>query len=538
LAEIQLCQKYGEAITCTSQSAPRNLKEALDRPDADLWQAAMAEELKALQSKDVYTAVPPPMGISSIGTRWVFALKLRADGSIERYKARLVAQGYSQRYGIDYFDVWAPTGKLPAYRATLSYAAQHNYDVTLLDIKCAFLNGELHETVYARPPPGVDVGKVWILRKALYGLKQAAHAWHKDFRMTLSELGYQPCLVDPAVFIRKRRTDVTEDDRGPVCVIFTHVDDTAATGPNEEVQADYAAILKKYEGRDLGEVHGKIFLGMLHHRDRSARTISLSQPQSLAAFLERHGMAGHTRRVTTPLPANTKLRRNSSDSETCSQFASLVGGLLYFANTTRPDISFAASALSCFMATSTPTLLQHARHVVKYLAGSRDRKLILGAASPGRSELATWSDSNFADDPLTMRSVAGVVVIWQHSLLLWRSVKLPDIVKSTTSAEYVAASMASDEIVFIRNLLFQLGVLMSPTVLYVDNSAAESILKYPKADHKTKYLALHWHFVHERVFRKDLELEWIQSDDNVSDMFTKALGGVLFRKHCAALGLK
>jgi hypothetical protein len=248
-------------------------------------------------------------------------------------------------------------------------------------------------------------------------------------------------------------------------------------------------------------------------------------------------MAGHTRRITTPLPANTKLRRDSSDSETCPQFASLVGGLLDFANTTRPDISFAASALSCFMATSTPTLLQHARHVVKYLAGSRDRKLILGAASTGRSELATWSDSNFADDPLTMRSVAGVVVVWQHSLLLWRSVKLPDIVKSTTSAEYVAASMASDEIVFIRNLLFRLGVHMSPTVLCVDNSAAESILKYPKADHKTKYSALHWHFVHERVFRKDLELEWIQSDDNISDMFTKALGGVLFRKHCAALGL-
>jgi hypothetical protein len=102
-------------------------------------------------------------------------------------------------------------------------------------------------------------------------------------------------------------------------------------------------------------------------------------------------------------------------------------------------------------------------------ASLRLQEVTIGyAASTGRSELATWSDSNFADDPLTMRSVAGVVVVWQHSLLLWRSVKLPDIVKCTTSAEYVAASMASDEIVFIRNLLFQLGVHMSPTVLYVD----------------------------------------------------------------------
>jgi hypothetical protein len=132
VAAMELCLKYGEVNVCASQSAPKTLQEALGRPDADLWQTAMTEELAALQSKQVYTPGPLVPGMRPIGTRWGFALKLRPDGSIERHKARLVAQGFCLKYGIDYFEVWAPTGKLPAYRAMLTYAAQHNYPVSLL----------------------------------------------------------------------------------------------------------------------------------------------------------------------------------------------------------------------------------------------------------------------------------------------------------------------------------------------------------------------------------------------------------------------
>ena len=121
-----------------------------------------------------------PKGKTAIKLRWVFSYKLRPDGHIERYKARLVAKGFTQKEGIDYFEVWAPTGRLAAYRALLAHAANSGFPVNLLDFKTAFLNGELDEEIYVIQPPGFQDGSghVWRLHRALYGLKQSANAWH------------------------------------------------------------------------------------------------------------------------------------------------------------------------------------------------------------------------------------------------------------------------------------------------------------------------------------------------------------------------
>jgi hypothetical protein len=478
MAAMELCLKHGEVNVCASQFAPKALQEALGRPDADLRQTAMTEELAALQSKQVYTPGPLGPGIRPIGTRLVFALKLRPDASIER---------------------------------------------------------DLKETVYVHYPPGVDVGMIWILHKALYGLKQATHAWHTFLWTLLGKLGYHPCRVDPAIFIRKRRTALTAEDTGTVCVIFTHVDDTAATGPKTEGESYYASILQEVEGRNLEEeIDGQVFLGKLHTRDSKARIITISQPLAIEALLTRHGLNGNVPPVRKPLEPHIKLCHNpedSCDSPAVKYFAAIVGGLMYFANTTRPDISFAASALACFMSKPTDEL----NHVEpceacgsvlgKYWQVLGETCLVLGAAEQRDCLHGVDSDSNCADDIHTFRSVAGIAVLYGKPLLLWRSVKMLDIgAKSTASAEYIAASMAS-EVMFTQSILSELGMLVPTTDLCVDSDAATMILEKPRVDHKTKYLCLHCDYVQERVPRNEIRVVWVPTNENAADLFTKSLGG-------------
>jgi hypothetical protein len=205
--------------------------------------------------------------------KWIFTYTTRSDGSIEHYKAHLVVQG-TQQFGLDFTEVWAPTGSLAAYRLLLTHAAIYDYDVQLLDIKCAFLNGDLAATIYASPLVGVDGGHIWHLRKAVYGLKQAARSWHACLRQALSELRYSLSSVDPALFL--------QDSVDSRVAIFTHVDDTAGTCPQGD--KDFAAILVQFEGRHLGEIDGQIFLGILHPRDRTARTIELSQAALISSW--------------------------------------------------------------------------------------------------------------------------------------------------------------------------------------------------------------------------------------------------------------
>jgi transposase InsO family protein len=279
-----ICLKYGESIFVGNAklAAPRTMAEALLRHDADLWRQALAEEYSAFVHKGVIEVQPYRAGLKLVDMRYVLTYKLRPDGTIERRKVRIVAKGFTQRYGIDFYEVWAPTGSLTAYRAMLAHAAEHDQDVELLDIKCAFLNGELDEVIYARPPPGLDDGRVWLLRRAVYGLKQGARAWHVRFRNFLTSLGYRPSAVDPALFCRAAAVGV--------CILFTHVDDSAGTGPPGEIRSDYEKILKEFEGRRLGEIDGAVFLGIAHRRDRTRRIIYLSQEQLVIALLDRHGL--------------------------------------------------------------------------------------------------------------------------------------------------------------------------------------------------------------------------------------------------------
>jgi hypothetical protein len=187
-----------------------------------------------------------------------------------------------------------------------------------------------------------------------------------------------------------------------------------------------------------------------------------------------------------------------------------------------------------------PELLDRARHVCRYLCGTAELELMLGGsasldASP--PVFSAWSDCDFSGCPTIARSVAGIVLFYRGSLVLWRSVKLGTIVKSATSAEYVAASLTSDEVVFVRSILAELGHALSPTLMLVDDSAAVSLLDSGKVDGKTKYLAVHWHCVRERVCTGIIDVKCVSTDQNLAYLFTKPLAAPKLRKFRAAMGL-
>jgi hypothetical protein len=187
------------SIHCLFESS--SYKEAILDP---LWQQAMDEELSALHKTDTWDLVPLPPGKSVVGCRWVYKIKTNFDGSIEQYKARLVVKGYSQQYGMDYEETFAPVAKMTTIRTLIVVASIRQWCISQLDVKNVFLNGDLQEEVYMAPPPGIshDFGYVCKLKKALYGLKQTLRAWFEKFSIVISSLGFVSSSHDSALFIK------------------------------------------------------------------------------------------------------------------------------------------------------------------------------------------------------------------------------------------------------------------------------------------------------------------------------------------------
>ncbi|WKA06381.1 hypothetical protein VitviT2T_024283 [Vitis vinifera] len=200
---------------------PQTYREASTDP---LWQIAMKEELDALTKNHTWDLVTLPPGQSVVGCKWIYKIKTRYDGSVERYKARLVAKGFTQEYGIDYEETFAPVARISSVRALLVVAAARKWDLFQMDVKNAFLNGDLSEEVYMQPPPGLSIesNKVCHLRRALYGLKQAPRAWFAKFSSTIFRLGYTASPYDSALFLRRT-------DKGTILLLL-YVDDMIITG--------------------------------------------------------------------------------------------------------------------------------------------------------------------------------------------------------------------------------------------------------------------------------------------------------------------
>jgi hypothetical protein len=343
-----------------SANEPASLAEAEADPN---WRGAMQDELNAIVDNDTWSLTDLPHGHRAIGLKWVYKLKRDEQGAIVRYKARLVAKGYVQRQGVDFDEVFAPVARLESVRLLLVVAVHQGWQVHHMDVKSAFLNGELLEEVYVSQPPGfVDdnhKNKVYRLHKALYGLRQAPRAWNAKFDSSLLSLGFHRSSSEHGVYTRTRG--------GRRLTVGVYVDDLIITGDHDdEIRSFKGEMMKLFKMSDLGAL--RYYLGIEVTQDSDG--ITLGQAAYASKILEKAGLKD-CNPCQTPMEVRLKLRKGSDfPLVDATLYRSLVGSLRYLVNT-RPDLAFSVGYVSRFMESPREDHLAVVRRILRYVVGTR-----------------------------------------------------------------------------------------------------------------------------------------------------------------------
>jgi hypothetical protein len=507
------------------------LQTALTGPEGPFWRTAVEEELRSLGGMGTWSLAKLPAGRKALPCKWVFKRKLNADGSIERYKARLVLKGFRQRYGVDYDQVFAPVVRTSTVRLFFSLVASKDLECQQIDIKNAFVQSDLKEEIYMQQPPGCNDGSnnVLLLNKSLYGLKQAPRVWHQTLTTFLFELGCVQSQSDGALF--------TFDCGGDTVFFLIYVDDIQIAAKQlTRVQEFKQKLLSKFPGRDLGDT--QFFLQMSVIRDRSRRTVALKQQRHIEKLVKEAGLeTSHPLK----LPMIPTVYRDAQgalveDPDVITQYKSLLGALMHIANYTRPDIAFAVSYLARFVNVLTTDKFARVVDVIKYLHGTANWGLYLGGQT-GHCPLYAYCDADWAACPYTRRSVTGYVVMCGVGAIAWKSARQATVSRSSTESEYIAAGEVAKELQYIHQLAAQFGLTPGCLPVGCDNNAAMSLVADPISASRTKHIDIIYHHVRQRVQMQQMHFVGIPTRINTSDVFTKPLAATLFTDHRRSLGV-
>eukprot|EP00253_Pinus_taeda_P029055 PITA_29055 len=485
---------YDCELNLSTDFEPTSFKEAASH---DECKEAMQKEYDALIKNGTWKLVDPRFGTKPIGCKWVYKNKYKADGSLDKHKARIVAKGFAQKEGVDYEENFSPTAKWATIQTLFSLAAQNGWKVHQMDVKTAFLNGDLKENVFMSQPEGFAVKghepKVCKLVKSLYGLKQAPRAWYEKLTEHLLKLNFNHFDLDDAtLFVKKVGKTVV--------YLVVYVDDLLMTGNNESYIASIKKELgKTFEMTDLGYVHYYLGIEVTQH----PKSIFLSQKKYIGDLLNRFGMT-EGNPLTTPMEQNLKLTSiEGKEFEDATKYRQLIGSLNYLTYQTKHFICY-WNPLQVYA-----------------------KALLIG-----------YSDSDFDGDKETGVSTSGYAMSLGSGAVSWRSRKQSVPADSTTEAEYVAAAEATKEIVWLRKILEDLQVKqVQSTPLMIDNTSAIKFAKNPKFHDRTKHINTKYHLIRHHVEAKKIHLRHCSTNEQIADIFTKALGREKFERFRMMLGL-
>jgi hypothetical protein len=514
----------------TEEKPPREWKyrdiASLPKAELEEWRTACDQELEALRRRNVYDLVQRPSGRKVIKNRWVFDVK--PDG---RKKARLVAKGFSQVEGMDYEQVFSPVVRFETVRLILAMAALEGWVLTGLDVKNAYLYGELEEEIYMEQPEGFIDPKhknhVLRLRRALYGLKQAGLAWWRALKQSMEKLGFVSLSSDAGIFLYKGKD-------GSFVIAVIYVDDAIFCGPLKElVYKLKGEFMKIWETRDLGEVTEFLRMRIV----RKGSSVHIDQCAYLQTVLQRCGMQ-NAKTAATPLPAGYVPIKSDevANPERRSRYQTVIGSLLYLMLGTRPDIAFAVTQLAQHAANPSEEHLGRALYICRYLVGTSNYRLTYdGSSGEG---ISACTDSDWASDVNTRRSQTGYFVKMAKGLISWTSRAQKTIAMSSTEAEYMALSDCSRQVVWMHTLLGELDYHLAPIPICGDNQGSLFIASNPVTEKRSKHIDIRFHYIREVIARKLADVYFIEGEENPADILTKNLGVVKFRKFRALLGLE
>ncbi|KAK8704987.1 hypothetical protein V6N13_048598 [Hibiscus sabdariffa] len=491
---------------------PKTYQEEVSSPDSEKWLEAMRSEMDSMSDNQVWTLVEPPKGIKPIGCKWVFKKKTDMDGNVQTYKGRLVAKGYRQIHGIDYDETFSPVAMFKSIRILLAIAAFHGYEIWQMDVKTAFLNGKLEEDVYMTQPEGFvtpeNAGKVCKLQRSIYGLKQASRSWNLRFNDAIKEFGFIRNEDEPCVYKKFSGSIVS--------FLILYVDDILIIGNDiPTLQSVKAWLSSCFSMKDLGEA--AYILGVKIYRDRSRRLLGLSQSTYIDNVLKRFNMEA-SKKGFLPMTHGISLLKEmcpstSQERERMSQipYASAIGSIMYAMICTHPDLSYALSMTSRYQ------------------------------ANPEQLSIKGYTDASLQTDKDDSRSQSGFVFRLNEGAVSWKSSKQDTVADSTTEAEYIAATEAAKEVVWIKKFVTELGVVPSISdalELYCDNNGAIAQAKEPRSHQRSKHILRRFHLIREIVDRGDVEICKVHTDDNIADPLTKPLSQQKHDRHTESLGIR
>ena len=507
------------------QSEPGSFEEAIKH---QVWKDAMHEEYEAIMKNDVWDVVPRPKDKSVVTAKWLYKIKHGSDGSAEKFKARFVARGFSQKEGIDYDDIFAPVARYTTIRSIIALAATQGWSLHQMDVKTAFLHGAIKEEVYVEQPLGFEVQDrdtyVCRLKKALYGLKQAPRAWYERMDSYLMKLGFTRSNADPNLYFK-----VVE---GKPLILVLYVDDLFLTGDDPLIHQCKRELAAEFEMKDLGLMH--YFLG-LEVWQRPGE-IFLSQGKYIVKLLERFGMVD-CKSVSTPMELNFKKLSGSAAGPILAnptEYRQLIGALMFLVNT-RPDICFAVNTLSQQMVEPHHFHWVGAKNLLRYLRGTINHGLRYTA---GSVILRGYTDADWAGSVVDRKSTSGCCFNLGSASISWMSRKQKSVALSTAEAEYIAASMACCEAVWLRKLFSELFQhVLDTTVILCDNQSGIRMTENPVFHDRSKHIDIRYHFIRDMVQRGAVRLDHIGTDEQVADILTKPLGKVKFLTFRESLGV-
>ncbi|GJY03683.1 retrovirus-related pol polyprotein from transposon TNT 1-94 [Tanacetum coccineum] len=472
-------QLYEQALFCyydafLTSVEPKNYKDALTQA---CWIEAMQEELIEFEHLEFWELIPRPDKVTVITLKWIYKVKLDELGGILKNMARLVARGYHQEEGIDFEESFALVARLDAIRIFLAYAVHMNMIVYQMDVKTTFLNSILREEVYVSRPDGFvdqdNLNHVYKLKKALYGLKQAPRAWYDLLSKFLLSQKFSKGTVDPTLFIRRQDKDIL--------LVHIYVDDIifASTTPEQCEQFSNIIIFEKY--------------GM-----------ESSDP------------------VDTPMVEKSKLDEDPQGKAIDpTHYRGMVGTLVYL-TASKPDLTIVVCMCARYQAKPTEKHLHVVKRIFKYLRGTVNR----GLWYPKDSSIAliAYADADHAGCQDTRRSTSGSMQLLGDKLVSWSSKRQKSAAISSTKAEYIALSGCCAQVLWMRSQLTDYGLGFNKIPMYCDNKSAIALCCNNVQHSRSKHIDIRFHFIKEQVENGVVELYFVNTEYQLADIFTKALG--------------
>ena len=511
---------------------PSTYPEAITSSESSQWLKAMNDEMFSLEDNDTYDLVPLPENRCVVDGKWVYAVKIGPNGE-EKHKARYVAKGYSQIENVDYEETFSPTARITSIRMLTQLAVQNDMVVHQMDVKTAYLNAPIDCEIYVKQAEGFekkgenDEQLVCRLKKSLYGLKQSGRNWNSMLHMYLIKDQFEQSLADPCVYYK-----ITDDS---VIIVIIWVDDIIiAASSNCTLNQVKHSFNQQFKMRDLGKL--KWFLAIEFRCEKDC--IEMTQTKYLKKILQKFKMDDCKPRAT---PCEMGVNKIPDDDSTLADpklYREIVGSLIYVMTGTRPDLCYIVTKLSQHMAKPLNSHLVMAKHVLRYLKGSIDQGLKFQKSS-NALQLSGYCDSDWGASE-DRRSISGYGFQLSEAgpLISWKSQKQKSVALSTCEAEYMALATATQEARFLRQLFADMTAKdKDRVILHVDNQSAIALAKNPVHHQRSKHIDIKYHFVRSELQNNVIQLEYIPSECNVADVFTKPVSRVRLDRFVNIMGM-